>query len=282
MEAKVEVRLDRWGVPHVYAGNLRDMLFAQGFMHAQDRLFQMEVYRRLTAGRVAELFGTMGLPVEFTLLHHSPEPWTIVDPLAWARLMAWQLSMNLENEILRARLAERLGPEMAAGLMPPFPAHQADIVPPKDYLKPPSRSGLNNVPDVKPGSSAPGPGLPGPSVEGIGSNNWVVGGSRTSTGKPILANDMHLELMAPAIWFENHLVYPEGSITGVTFPGIQEWSPGTTSLSPGVLPTAISTSKTCTRNTSGGTEKAMLWLNTTTCGSLPRFGAKSSACEVKR
>lgn len=272
LQAPVEILRDRWGVPHIYATNARDLMFAQGFVHAQDRLWQMEFQRRMVAGRLAEVAGPAALPadramrilgmrrvagaeaalldaetraeldayaagvnagmareplpVEFTLLRFRPEPWTAADSLSWAKMMAWSLSVNWESELLRAALIERLGPERAAELEPPPPAAWPTVL---DRAGTEALAGLCD-PTVRPAeTSIPSDDLNEntrgdadlPAIAAApGSNNWVVAGWRSATGKPLLANDMHLLLMAPAIWYENHLICDEFNVTGVTFPGI--------------------------------------------------------------
>jgi len=255
----VEVIRDTWGTPHIYAGSLADLFFSQGFVHAQDRFWQMDFNRRLVAGRLSEILGEIAipidrwmrtltmrrvaeyeqslydentrqllqayangvnaflargkLPIETLLLGYRPEPWVIADSLSWVKMMAWTLSVNWEAEILRAHLIDQLGPEKAAELEPPHLSRWPFIIPPgTDYSSISARM-LEHVQGLRPFS--------GPSVyEGLGSNNWVVSGKFTESGKPLLANDMHLGISAPSIWYENHLVVNDISLIGVTFPGI--------------------------------------------------------------
>lgn len=255
LQAPVEVIRDRWGVPHLSAGNEHDLFFAQGFVHAQDRLWQMEFNRRIAAGRLSEIFGettlktdrflrTVGLrraaeaeweiqdaearaaaeayaegvnafvaryrgrlPIEFRLLRFAPEAWTPIDSLAYAKLMAWVLSGNWESEILRAHLVSRFGPEGAQTLLPPYPGEHPVIVPQAaDYAPFRSPTVLRAL-DIAPRRA------------GIGSNNWVVAGARTTTGAPLLANDPHLEAGMPSIWYEMHLSGGTINVVGSTFPG---------------------------------------------------------------
>ena len=267
LRAPVEVIRDRWGVPHIYASNAPDALFAQGFAHAQDRLWQMEFNRRLVAGRLSEVLGVTPLPVdrwmrilgmrrvaeaevallrpdvraevdayvaginafisrgklpiEFTLLRYRPEPWCVADSLSWAKMMAWSLSINWETELLRAQLIARLGPERAAELEPP-PFDRCPTIAPKDLR------GLRDLGGLALDRAEAARPFVGPSAqEGLGSNNWVISGSRTTTGQPLLANDMHLLMTIPAVWYENHLVSRSAAdaeadlnVTGVTFPGV--------------------------------------------------------------
>src|SRR5512139_793223 len=259
LSAPVEVVRDRWSVPHIYAKNTPDLIFAQGFIHAQERLWQMDFNRRLVGGRLSEILGSVSvpldrwmrtltmrrvaesevdlldgeirmlaeryadgvnaciqsepLPLEFQLLKFKPEPWTPADSLSWVKMMCWTLNVNWEAEILRARLIDRLGAEAAASLEPSVPPEWVRVVPPGvDYSCIGSRA-LERAEQSRPFT---GPG----GRQGIGSNNWVLSGSRTDTGMPILANDMHLGMSAPAIWFENHLISDDLHVTGVSFPGL--------------------------------------------------------------
>lgn len=254
----VEVRRDAKGVPHIFAGSTLDTFFAQGFVHAQERLWQMEFSRRLVAGRLSEMLGQLTLPldrwmrtltmrrvaefevslyddrsramlqayadgvnayiamgsfpIEFKLLRHRPEAWIVADTLAWVKMMAWSLSVNWEMELLRARFIERFGSQLAAELEAPHLERWQYTIPPGSDFSRLDVSALQRARSSRP--------FTGPSpYEGLGSNNWVISGARTNTGKPLLANDMHLALSIPAIWFENHLSCDEFDVIGVTFPG---------------------------------------------------------------
>jgi len=254
----VEVLRDRWGVAHIYGKSTEDVLFGQGFVHAQERLWQMDFTRRVVFGRLAEAIGeaalpfdramrTLGLyrtaeeearklagslrdrmeaycaganawieaakarrklPVEFMLLGYHPEPWRIADILCWGKLMCWTLACNWQSEFLRSEILKRLGPEKTSELEIDIDQAWAVIL---DLGL--SLAGKHAV-DATRRFTGPRAG------EGAGSNNWVVHGSRTATGMPLLANDMHLELSAPAVWFENHLSGGELEVTGVTMPGV--------------------------------------------------------------
>ena len=260
LEDKVEILRDPWGIPHIYAANQHDLLLAQGYVHAQDRLWQMDFHRRLVAGRLSEVMGdttvpvdrwirilsmrrvaeqeidllspetraaleaysaginariTQGrLPVEFTLLRYRPEPWTLADSLSWIKFMSWSLSVNWESELLRTLLIDRLGPDRAAELEPEYPEYQPRIAPELvDFAAKFAELALDRAEAARPFT---GP----PARSGLGSNNWVLAGSRTASGAPLLANDMHLPITMPSIWYENHLVGGDLNVTGVTFPGI--------------------------------------------------------------
>ncbi|HLB81223.1 MAG TPA: penicillin acylase family protein, partial [Dongiaceae bacterium] len=255
LAAPVEIVRDADGIVTIRAASDADAYFALGFAHAQDRLFQMELMRRVGAGRLAEIVGedavdldrrmrTLGLyrlaeanlpllapevqaaaaaysaginaflerrrgalPPEFYILRHRPEPWRPADSLVWGRLMAWQLSGNWRDERLRDRLARRLDPERLESLWPALPESGAA-----------ARSGGL---DPRPGTGAADfasrlfPIPPG------ASNNWVVAGRRTASGRPLLANDLHLPFGMPIQWYLARIETPTLSITGATAPGVQ-------------------------------------------------------------
>lgn len=257
--APVEVRRDRWGIPHIYAENQLDLFFAQGYVHAQDRLWQMELNRRVAAGRLSELFGTRTLevdrfmrriglrraaaaeaaileqeerevldaycagvnaflgshrwqlPIECLFLRIRPESWSPVDCLAWSKLMSLTISVNWDGELLRARFVQALGPERAAELEPLYPAdHPLSVPSPGEAYAGIDPSVVEKLRDVQ---SYLGAGFGG-------SNAWAVDGSRSISGKPLLAGDPHLAPQVPDIWYECHLVAPELTVTGATLPGL--------------------------------------------------------------
>jgi penicillin amidase len=263
LKEEVRVIRDRWGVPHIFAQNVEDLFFAEGYTHAQDRLWQMEFSRRLSCGSLAEMLGevtldidiflrTMGLrrtaeaaaklleeggdeltkrvamayakgvnefvethrdnpPFEFAVLAWQPSSWTLRDILACGLLLAWQLSTNWDNEILRADLIERLGEKRARDLLPFFPPEASFIIPSQGRFCDIAASLLGRQ------KNATGSLNSDPSV--LGSNNWVVDGSKSTTGMPLLANDPHLRIGVPSVWYEVHLVAPGFNVMGVSFPG---------------------------------------------------------------
>jgi len=156
-------------------------------------------------------------PPEFVLLGLQPERWEPVDSLAWAVMMAWDLGGNWSNELLRLRLALNLPVDRINELLPPYPG--ASPEPTADYaalfrdLKL-GAGGLavawSRLPDHAPESG----------IEGVGSNNWVLSGARTVSGKPLLANDPHLKLSAPALWYFARLKAPGIEMAGATMPGL--------------------------------------------------------------
>jgi penicillin G amidase len=271
LSAPVEVVRDREDVPHIFARTTDDLYTALGFVHAQERLWQMELQRRTAQGRLSEIFGErtfttdvflrtldlaghaerslatlpvqvrsaleayargvnaflkrrLGwleprLPVEFLLLQHRPEPWRAADSVGIIKLMALQLSMNLNHETLRLALAaqgltsaeiEDLMPLDAADKAPPLPeiAELYPLTSPKTAAR---RADASPFVDGLVGTGA--------------SNNWVVSGVRTQSGKPLLANDPHLRLAAPAVWYLAHLALERpgaatANVAGATLPGV--------------------------------------------------------------
>ena len=256
LEASVEIIRDRYNVPHIYAENNEDAYFGLGFVHAQDRLWQMEFQRRLGAGRLSEFIGeetlktdkfyrtlsvyhyakasfenldaetqsvlqayTKGvnaylenhsgpLPPEFLMFKHKPEPWQPADSLVWLKMMAWDLSNNWEDEILRARLSNVLSDQEINQLFAPYSKNAPTILP--DFQALYKDLALDKL----------WTSFPEPSPPGIGSNAWVVSGEKTTTGKPLLANDPHLRLEAPSVWYFAHIKTPDFEIIGATLPGL--------------------------------------------------------------
>ncbi len=259
--ADVRIERDAHGIPSIHAPSRNAALFGLGFVHAQDRLWQLETHRRIGSGRLAEAFGpaavendkflralgvrrtaaaqwaaasadsraavlayTEGInaylrhamkarPPEMVLLGVQPEPWTPEDSLAWAIMMAWDLGGNWSAELLRMRLALKLPVERINELLPPYPGDKplatADYAGLFRSLKVDANLGRQAL------LAAPESGL-----EGVGSNNWVLDGSRTTTGKPLLANDPHLKLTTPALWYFARLYAPDFEVAGATMPGL--------------------------------------------------------------
>ena len=160
-------------------------------------------------------------PPEFILLGVQPEPWTPIDSLSWALMMAWDLGGNWNSELLRLRLALQMPVHRIQQLLPPYPGEAP--LPVADYaalyrslkLGPPAqkRAWLNRLDRMA--DAAPPSG-----VEGVGSNNWVLAGSRSATGAPLLANDPHLKLSTPALWYFARLEAPGLKVAGATLPGL--------------------------------------------------------------
>ena len=156
-------------------------------------------------------------PPEFLILGLQPEEWSPVDSLAWAIMMAWDLGGNWNSELQRMRLALKFPVERVDELMPPYPGDRPARTTDYSALYRALKIGASsttqawlNLPDVAPPSG----------VEGVGSNNWVLSGQRTTTGAPLLANDPHLKLSAPALWYFVRLEAPGLKAAGATMPGV--------------------------------------------------------------
>lgn len=260
LAAPIEITRDRHAVAHIRAGSRTDSAFGLGYAHAQDRLWQMEMQRRIAAGRLAELFGvpalntdkfirTLGiprkaaaafahlkpetqaylqayadgvnaflatrtglLPPEFLIFGIEPEAWVPSDSLGWLKMMAWDLGGNWGSELARLGLSRRLSKQQIEEFYPPYPGDGPIALSDQTELY---RQVADAV-DIDRLLQA----LPAPPPEGIGSNNWVVHGKRTVTGLPLLANDPHLGLTSPAIWYFAHLAYTNGNVIGATLPGV--------------------------------------------------------------
>ncbi len=252
---EVEVIRDSSGVPHIKASNEQDLYMAQGYIQAQDRLFQMDLSRRQASGRLSEVVGeqavdrdkffrTLGLrraaeasvdihseqainvlnwyaegvnqfieeaknsgklPVEFTLLGYEPEKWTPIDSLTIGKYMAFDLGGHWQGQAFRLWALENLPEDKALDVFPSYPEEAPTILSYLDEI---------DIPVEKAFASAIIP------PEFNGSNNWVVSGDKTASGKPILADDPHLALNTPSIWYQMHLQAPEVNVSGVIFSGI--------------------------------------------------------------
>jgi penicillin amidase len=278
ISSPVTLLRDDHGVPHIVAHNIEDLVFAQGYATAQDRLWQMDMSRRMAAGELAEILGPSALthdrqqrilgtrrmaerataalppgerafyeayargvnawmqqvrhhlPIEFRVLLYEPKPWRIQDSLLVGVNLHQVLSFyNLRVELAREKIYAKIGKEMADDLYPStspddrWPGTMASPVPSTKPIEQPEADPLPpfgiaqfifdraaEVPDFI--SLSPG------------SNNWVVSGAHTVTGKPMLANDMHLPHSMPGIWYEMHLEVrgkaEPFNVAGVTLPGL--------------------------------------------------------------
>jgi penicillin amidase len=254
--AELEILRDADGIPHILAKNDADAWFAMGYVHAQDRLWQMEFQRRVVDGRLSEFLGeraydtdrlmrTLGmarmaerivarldkqtmanleaysagvnaflasdpvLPVEFHVFRIKPRAWKPADTMGWLLVMAWDLSSNWRTELSRLRFANKLGRERANEIIPPYPGDAPQPLPDFKSL----------YADVAPTAAAL-LALSPPNDYANGSNSWVVSGAHTESGKPLLANDPHLGLQAPSLWYLAHLSSPAGNVVGGTLPGV--------------------------------------------------------------
>lgn len=267
LRAPVDVYRSGHGVPTIIASNEYDLFFTQGYVHAQDRFYQMDFFRHVGTGTTAEMFGettldtdvflqTLGweqiasaeaedldpdsrailqayadgvnayladhegasLSLEYAILSliqpsYSVEPWSIVHSLAWAKSMAWDLGGNLDGEIDRALLLNSLSMEQLTELYPPYPEDHPVIVPslPMDQAQSsPIRpdlplAAIHSVSELD-AQINDLLGLHPPGQEGLGSNNWVISGDRSASGGALFANDTHLGIQMPSIWYENALL----------------------------------------------------------------------------
>jgi penicillin amidase len=187
------------------------------------------------AGVNAFLAADGARPIEFRLLGISPEPFTIVDSLVWSKMMAWDLAANATTEIRRAAYVEKVGRQRAADMFPEAPLTPTILLDEEWASSFESRAASGRPVDsavANPQSKIQSPkwrqleaafeliaglGLTG---DELGSNSWVVAGSRTTTGKPLLANDPHLGFRAPSVWYLARLEAPGFSVAGATLPGV--------------------------------------------------------------
>ena len=350
--APVEVVRDRNGIPHILARSEEDALFALGYVHAQDRLWQMEMNRRIGAGRLAEVLGapalgtdrllrvlglyrqaqatlahlspgarrridayangvnawldtrTGPLPPEFLVLGFEPGPWTAADTVVWPKVMALDLAREWTRDLMRQRMSDFLAPDRILDFYTPYHADQprgVELPAPTSAAPGSGRTTRLERHEPRPGrvdalpreeatvrgeddgvAGGPGPGagsdpapvpsreldggtgrpyepargayahtdndaafgpargasaadtpavpsqvpsppavLPLGSASGHpGSNGWAVSGERSETGKPLLANDPHLGLTVPSVWYFAHLSWPGRDVVGATFPGM--------------------------------------------------------------
>lgn len=255
LDEQVLVTRDNIGVPHIEAQSDADLYRAQGFVQAQDRLFQMDLARRQASGRLAEVVGEAALSTdqffltfslrdaaeksyegyseeakqvlawyaegvndfiasakkddafsyEFTLLGYEPEEWTPVDSLTIGKYMAYDLGGNWSTLAIRHWALQNLEETKAQELFITYP----DVSP--AILE------ANKESRVNVGMKFPMEIMPHPFN---GSNNWVVAGAKTASGEPLLADDPHLGLSTPSIWYQMHLKSPDQNVSGVIFAGI--------------------------------------------------------------
>jgi penicillin amidase len=290
LSAPVTVRRDAHGVPHIEAASQDDLFFAQGYVLAQDRLWQMDMYRRNANGELAEVLGSSlvehdraqrvlgfrkiaeriyasleardkiwlddyakgvnafiaqnpdDLPAEFRLLMYKPKPWSGVDSMSVGTMMIDMLDTHWDVKLTREEIAAKLGnPQLEAQLYPvgswrdhPPTGDMIDLTKPEVNLPP-----VTNDEDednttarnqgtreqetgaaINIGELRAVLGLPDCAGCVSGSNNWVISGKHTASGKPLLANDMHLVLTEPNIWYMADLKAPGYHAAGVALPGM--------------------------------------------------------------
>ncbi len=287
LEGPVDIYRDAMGIPHIYATTAHDLFFAQGYIHAQDRFWQMDTWRHIGSGELSEMFGegqvetdsflrtlgwrqtaeaeyagldsqtrfmlesyadgvnaylndhdTTAASLEYAILgllspDYVIEPWEPVHSLTWGKAMAWDLRGNMGDEIERAVMLKTLTPEQVDLIFPPYPQDHPVIV-----------NQIGEGTSTSPAFSAPAFDIPAETLsalehnaslldpvlgrlgDGIGSNSWAVSGKLTSTGMPILANDPHLSIQMPSIWYQIGLHCVEKSeacpfrVAGFSFAGV--------------------------------------------------------------
>ncbi|MGB8474819.1 MAG: penicillin acylase family protein [Candidatus Acidiferrum sp.] len=302
LKKQVTAERDAWGVPYIRASSLEDAVEAQGYVMAQDRLWQLDLMRRASRGQLSEIVGPLALksdrqfrtygfsraadrdfasmdkdsralmqayargvnlfidqhkhdlPLEFSLLNYKPQPWQPTDSLVIAGYMYQTLTNTWERELDRAKVEARVGEDRSKDLFAedstmdhfvvgdprvPGDGSKAPLALPRNGNEDDGRTAdtvlkaaqfgtaLGPNPEAFPDiTSALWPSIRGYLQEtqsqirqGLGSNNWVVSGDHTATGKPLLANDTHLELSIPPIWYEIHLASPGYNAAGFTLPG---------------------------------------------------------------
>lgn len=300
LHAQVSVERDNWGIPRIRAASLEDLAEAQGYVVAQDRLWQMDLLRRAAQGRLSEVLGPFTvdvdkefrtlnfrraaerdaanlegepklvmdayargvnrfieahqrtLPIEFSLLGYKPEPWKPSDTLSISAYMYRTLTDTRDVEINRARVTARVGAELAKELYSQdYPGEHYVVGDPgldaRDSEE--SRADAGEEEDDEPaGEDVLTTSRTMPQAQdaarrtditsllaqeatqwlresgselrhSLGSNNWVVSGAHTATGKPLLANDTHLELTIAPIWYQIHLTAPGWNVKGFALPG---------------------------------------------------------------
>ena len=278
LSAPVTIVRDTHGVPSIQALTLEDLFFAQGYVTAQDRLWQMDGMRRSAGGELSEILGAdrlkhdqeqriLGLraaakkslemasprdrsfldayargvnayiashlthlPLEFRILQYSPKPWTPEDSLVIANQMVKDLNYHYFYDALaREKILAQLGPELTADLYINCSWHDRPPTVMREDLSQPNNNNAN--PDDEDDEDAPDnavtkssrPSTEAPVAAPLpvnGSNDWVVSGAHTVTGKPLLSNDMHLGHQMPNLWYEAHLRSGALDVAGVTLPGM--------------------------------------------------------------
>ncbi len=256
----VLVYRDQYAVPHIYARNENDLYMVTGYLLAQDRMWQMDLIRRITLGRLSEIFGedyvktdlllrglrfsgksekilagtdvrqlaainafceginqyikssNKKLPVEFTLLGYKPEPWEPLHTVNLIGYMAWDLKAGW-SELVLDDIRIAVDSALFSELIPDYAGYTSVVYPEydKDCLISDIITGLTHI---------------AAQLEGLGadifdaSNNWAIDGSKSLSGKPVLANDMHLGFNIPGIWYQAHQVIDgEVNVTGLLLPG---------------------------------------------------------------
>lgn len=261
ISSEVKIFRDKWGIPMIKAENDEDAAFALGYVHAQDRLFQMDVARRAGEGRLSEIFGNLTLDVdkmfrtvgmyntakesfpklnplsqkillayskgvneymreakgnytpELDMLGYDPYPWKPEHSLLIAKLMGWELNISWWSDLMFSHLIQKFGENKAKELIPYFPQNAPTIIP----------SGLKSISSISRGLIEVDKSyrqLVGFTGTHIGSNNWVVNGNKSVSGKPMIANDPHLAYTAPGRWYFVIVRSKNWNVEGFTLAGL--------------------------------------------------------------
>jgi len=261
LKNKVVVYRDSFAVPMIIAEDEEDAAFALGFIHAQERLFQMDIARRAGEGRLSEVMGsktlaidkmfrTVGIykkvkndynkinslskrildayssgvnefikeakgkfQIEFDVLGYDPYPWKPEHSMLIGKLMGWELNISFWSDLAFSNIVQKLGEEKARELLPSFPQNAPTIIP--SYIKT-----FANIPKGLIDVDKQYRELTGFVGTHIGSNNWVVNGLLSASGKPIIANDPHLSFAAPGKWFFVSIKSEGWNVEGFTIPGL--------------------------------------------------------------
>src|SRR5262245_12463426 len=256
LQKPVRVLRDEWGVAHIYAETQNDLFFAQGFVAAQDRLWQMDLWRRAGEGKLAEVLGPRAvesdrfarliryrgdmkaeyesyapdarqiieafvrgvnaqielskdrLPIEFQLTGSKPEPWT--PEVCLTRIAGYVMTRNASTEVLRAQLVREIGKEFVDEWVETEPERKIEM---------PEGLDLAGI-DSKVLAGANAAGSPVTFNPNDGSNNWVIDGTMSATGKPILANDPHRTIALPSLRYLVHLAGPGWNVIGAGEPAL--------------------------------------------------------------
>jgi penicillin G amidase len=256
LQKPVRVLRDEWGIAHIYAETQDDLFFAQGFVAAQDRLWQMDLWRRVGEGKLAEVLGPSAverdrfarsvryrgdlkaeyesyapdarqiieafvrgvnaqielskdrLPIEFRLTGSKPERWT--PEVCLTRIAGYVMTRNASTEVLRAQLVREFGKEFVDEWIETEPERKIELPEGLDLAGIDSRI-------LAAANAAGGPVTFNPSD---GSNNWVIDGTMSTTGQPILANDPHRTIALPSLRYLVHLVGPGWNVIGAGEPAL--------------------------------------------------------------
>lgn len=262
----VTIEFDAFGIPSITAQSKKDAYRTLGYLHARDRLFQMDLLRRHSSGRLAEIMGQKAidqdirqrgygfsavaeasinqlpesqrsvllgyaegvneairvlpeLPPEFRMLHYRPEPWRPADSLLVALSLFQLLSDQEQDERMLTIMSATLPPEVVAFLTPDTDEYSHPLIGGPESRRPPQPIPVAALAPLMSDTSAPLARVEADPLT-LGSNNWAVNGSRTVDGRAMIANDMHLPLGVPNVWYRATLNHPDHTITGLTLPGV--------------------------------------------------------------